>query len=146
MIAKGNLQQGVDTVEASISSCHKCESRFRYATHNHSLGKVYLQIAQGGGGKKDLSFYAKNIGFLIRTVPFAYQKAEEHLAKAIQTSREIGAKSLLGQASLDMGRLHQAKGRTGEARKYMSEAVRFFEECEADVFLKQARDALAALV
>jgi tetratricopeptide (TPR) repeat protein len=145
MITQGNLQQGVAVVEASIKACEKSESRYRYATNHYSLGRVYLQMAQGGGGKKDLSFYAKNIGFLIKTVPFAYQKAEEHLTTAIQTSKEIGAKGLLGQASLEMGRLHQAKGRTDEARKYMFEAVGLFEECEADVYLNQAREALAAL-
>ena len=65
--------------------------------------------------------------------------------KAIQTAREIGAKGVLAQASLDMGRLRQSKGRTDEARKYITEAIQLFEECEADVFLKQAREALAAL-
>jgi len=98
-----------------------------------------------GEREKSFSFIAKNIGFLIKTIPFAHRKAEGHLTKAIQTAKKIGAKGILSQASLDMGRLHQAKGRTGEARKYMSEAIRLFEECEADVFLKQAREALAAL-
>jgi hypothetical protein len=32
-----------------------------------------------------------------------------------------------------------------EARKYITEAIQLFEECEADVFLKQAREALASL-
>jgi class 3 adenylate cyclase/tetratricopeptide (TPR) repeat protein len=145
MITQGNLQLGVDTVEAAINSCHNSESWYRYATNHYSLGRVYLQMAQGGGGKKELSFYAKNIGFLIKTVPFAYKKAEDHLTEAMKTCREIGAKGLLGQATLDMGRLHRAKGRTDEARKEMSEAVQLFEICEADVFLKQAREELAAL-
>jgi len=98
-----------------------------------------------GEGEKSISFIAKNIGFLIKTIPFAHRKAEGHLTKAIETAKEIGAKSILGQAYLDMGRLHQTKGKTDEARKYISDAVRLFEECEADVFLKQAKEALAAL-
>jgi hypothetical protein len=32
-----------------------------------------------------------------------------------------------------------------EARKYISDAIQLFEECEADVYLKQAKEALAAL-
>jgi hypothetical protein len=44
-----------------------------------------------------------------------------------------------------MGRLRQLKGRTDEARQYFVDAIQLFEECEADVFLKQAREALASL-
>jgi tetratricopeptide (TPR) repeat protein len=112
---------------------------------NHMLGKVYSQIAQGGGGKKNISFLLKNIGFLIKTVPFAARKAEEYLHKAIETSKEIGAKSVLGQAYLDLGKLHKAKGRLADARTCISQAVQSFEECEADVYLKQAREVLASL-
>jgi tetratricopeptide (TPR) repeat protein len=144
-IIKGELNKGISIVEGVIQACLEEGMRSRYAQYNHSLGKVYLQIAQGGGGKKDLSFFAKNIGFLIKTVPFAHKKAEEHLNKAIQTAKEIGAKGILAQAYFDMGRLRQTKGKTNEARKYITDAIQLFEECEADVYLKQAREALAAL-
>jgi hypothetical protein len=46
---------------------------------------------------------------------------------------------------MDMGELRKIKGKTDEARKYISDAIQLFEECDADVFLKQAREALAAL-
>ena len=144
MVTKGNLSLGINRMEEVVQTILKKESRWRYAFFNHVLGQVYLQMVQGEG-EKSISFIAKNIGFLIKTIPFAHRKAEGHLIKAIETAKEIGAKSILGQASLDMGRLRQAKGRTDEARKYMSEAIRLFEECEADVFLKQAREAFAAL-
>ena len=88
---------------------------------------------------------AKNIGFLLKNVPFAAKKAENHFQKAIKLAQEIGAKGLLGQATLDLGLLHKIKGRTDEAKKCISDAVRLFEECEADVFLKQAREELASL-
>jgi NAD(P)-dependent dehydrogenase (short-subunit alcohol dehydrogenase family) len=100
---------------------------------------------QGGGGKKSISFFLKNIGFLIKTVPFAARKAEGYFHTAIETAKEIGAKSVLGQAYLDLGKLHKAKGRLPEARTCISQAVQSFQECEADVYLKQARDALASL-
>jgi hypothetical protein len=31
------------------------------------------------------------------------------------------------------------------ARKYITDAIQLFEECEADVYLKQARETLASL-
>jgi hypothetical protein len=37
------------------------------------------------------------------------------------------------------------KGRIDNAKKYITDAIQLFEECEADVYLKQAREALAAL-
>ena len=46
---------------------------------------------------------------------------------------------------MDMEELCKIKSRTDEARKCISDAVRLFEECEADGFLKQAQESLAAL-
>ena len=108
------------------------------------LGRIYKQIAEGAGPLSP-AIVAKNIGFLVKNVPFAAKKAENHFRKAIKLAQEIGAKGLLGQVTLELGLLHKIKGRTDEARKCISDAVRLFEECEADVFLKQAREALAAL-
>ena len=144
-VTKGNLSEGISMLEDVTQLFLENDGRWRYALAHHTLGQIYFKIAHGGGGKKDFSFLVKNIGFFIKTVPFAHKKAEDHLNKAIQTAKEIGAKGILAQACLDMGRLRQLKGKTDEARKYLSEAIQLFEECEADVFLKQAREALAAL-
>jgi tetratricopeptide (TPR) repeat protein len=145
MITEGHIHQGIETLEGLIESNLISGGRYRYALMNYQLGRVYLQITQGGGGKKDLSFLAKNIGFLIKTVPFAHQKAEKHFNITMNIAKEIGAKGVLAQSYFDMGRLRQTKGKTDEARKYIKDAIQLFEECEADVFLKQAREALAAL-
>jgi hypothetical protein len=41
-----------------------------------------------------------------------------------------------------LGKLHKSKGKTEKARECISHAINAFEKCEADVFLKQAREAL----
>ncbi len=51
----------------------------------------------------------------------------------------------MGQAYLDLGLLHRAKKRNDKAQECISEAIKIFEECKAEGFLKQARDALASL-
>jgi hypothetical protein len=51
----------------------------------------------------------------------------------------------MGMAYLDLGLLHKTKGRTGKARECLSEAIRVFEKCEIETYLKQAREALASL-
>jgi tetratricopeptide (TPR) repeat protein len=145
LIAQGDLKEGVALYENAMRTLFESKSLFRYATGNYLMGRVYSKIAQGGGEKKDFSFLIKNIGFLIKTVPFALKKAEEHFNEAIKVAKEIGAKSTLGQAYLELGRLYEAKGKTDKARECISNAIEAFEKCEADVFLKQAREALAAL-
>jgi len=87
----------------------------------------------------------KNIGFLVKNVPFAGKKAEERYTKAIEISREIGAKGLLGTANLDLGLLYKDRKRNDQARECISEAINIFQECEADLYLNQAKEALASL-
>jgi len=131
-------------IEDVKQSCLKNERRWYYGLTEYVLGKVYLQIVEGAG-PTSLSTIAKNIGFLIKNVPFADKKAELHFNKAIDTAKEIGAKGFLGLAYLDLGLLHKAKKRKDQAKECISEAVQLFEQCEADVYLKQARELLASL-
>jgi tetratricopeptide (TPR) repeat protein len=120
------------------------QSRQRLAIMAYIWGKLYLQIVEGRGGR-DFSTLVRNVGFLIRSVPFAAKKAEDHFNRAIEIAREIGAKGALGQAYLDLGLLHRAKGKKDAARECICLAIQFFEECEAEVFLKQAQKALESL-
>lgn len=145
-IIKGDLNKGIRIVQSVIQTCLENGMRYKYVMYNHALGEIYLRVAQGGGGKKDLSFLFKNIGFLIKTFPFAHKKAEKHFNIAMNIAKEIGAKGVLARAYFDMGRLCQIKGRISEARKYITDAIQLFEECGTDVYLKQAKEALAALV
>ena len=92
-----------------------------------------------------LATLAKNIGFIVKNVPFAEKKAEQHFNKAIALSREMGAKGILGQAFLGLGRLYKAKKRNEKARECFSEAAHLFQECDAHVYLKQAKGGLAFL-
>ena len=87
----------------------------------------------------------KNIGFLIKNVPGASKKAEDHFRQTIEVAKEIGANGLLGPAYLDLSLLHKAKKRKDSARECVSEAIKIFEECGAEIYLKQAREELASL-
>ena len=111
---------------------------------NHLLGQIYSQLA-GGKGRTGLSVIVKNIGFLIKTAPFAYRKAESHFHKAIKTAEEIGAKGVLGQAYFDLGRLYGSKGKNRESNNCLSRAIGIFEKCEADNFLSIAKEAVSIL-
>jgi hypothetical protein len=61
-------------------------------------------------------------------------------------AKELGAKGLLGTANLDLGLFHKAKKRNDQAREYISEAIQIFEDCEAEIYLKQAKEAFGSMV
>jgi class 3 adenylate cyclase/tetratricopeptide (TPR) repeat protein len=143
-VAQGHMARGLATVEEATRRSEESGGKFPVIVTEFMLGRIYKQIAEGAGPVNPATI-AKNIGFLVKNVPFAAKKAENHFQKAIGLAQEIGAKSLLGQVTLELGHLHKIKGKNDEARKCISDAVRLFEECEADAFLKQAREALAAL-
>jgi tetratricopeptide (TPR) repeat protein len=145
LIAQGNLRQGIRLYENVIEVFLENKSLYRYAAGNQLMGMVYSKFTQAKGERKDFSFIAKNFGFLMKTLPFAHKKAEEHLNIAIKTAGEIGAKSVLGQSYLELGKLYQVKGRTEKARKCIANAIEVFEHCEAETFLNQAQAALASL-
>ncbi len=82
---------------------------------------------------------------MVKNVPFAGKKAEEHFDKAIEVSREVGAKGFLGTAYMDLGLLYKALKKTNKAKECLSEAINVFKECEAVLNLKQAEEVLASL-
>jgi len=143
-ITRGHLSQGVATVEDLLVDWTENGNKYRYATAENLLGKVYLQIVMGSE-TRSFSFIARNIGFLVKNVPFADRKAEAHFNRSINVAKEIGAKSLLGQARFDLGLLHHAKHRPDQARQCMHEAIQLFEECQAEGFLEKARETLSNL-
>lgn len=144
MIDKGHISPGLKIVDEERQLSLKNERKTLQALLEHFMGKIYLQVVQGEG-PKSLSFLAKNIGFLMKNVPFASQKAEAHFNKAIEVAKRIGANFILGQTYLDLSLLHRSKGRKEQARECISEAIHIFDECEADVFLKQAKEVLTSL-
>jgi tetratricopeptide (TPR) repeat protein len=143
LIAKGHMKQGLRMLEERQQNLIRNQRRAVYALSESVLGKVYSQIATGP--IPAFSIMAKNIGFLVKNVPFAGKKAEEHFNKAIELAKEIGAKSVLGTTYLDLGLLYKARKRSDQARQCISKAIQIFEECEAKVYLKQAKELLASL-
>ena len=90
----------------------------------------------------------KNIGFLIKHVPFAAKKAEAHFNKAIELMNEIGAKGLIGPAYLSLAKFYIATKRSEEVKEI---TCRIFGEVSRivagyDGFIeKYAGDAVMAI-
>jgi class 3 adenylate cyclase/tetratricopeptide (TPR) repeat protein len=145
LIAKGQMGQGLKKLEETIRECSEKHCRYWHSTFELILGQIYLRIVDKSG-TVSLSTMAKNIGFIIKNVPSAAKRAEDHIKKAIAIAKEIGAKGIEGQAYLNLGHLHQAKFRSDQARDCFSKAARIFEECGSEVYLKQAKKALESLL
>ena len=144
LAATGDLDRGLELLRQVEEIYLKINARNVYTNLQLFYGILYLKIIEDGG-PKSFSFMVKNIRSLVKLVPGAARKAEEHFNKAIEVAGEIGARVLLAQAHLGLGLLHKAKGRTEKARESISRAIEIFDEIEAGGFLKQASEALAAL-
>jgi hypothetical protein len=143
LIAKGNIKQGLRKFEEIQEVLLKNHMKVFYAQSEWILGTVYTQFVTSPS--PGLATMAKNIGSIVKIAPFAHKRAEGHFNKAIVLFREMGAKVNLGQAFLGLGRLYKAKKRNVKARECFSEAVRLFQECDAQVYLKKVEEELASL-
>jgi tetratricopeptide (TPR) repeat protein len=143
LIAKGHMKQGAELLEKARKTMIKNQRRVWYALSEHILGEVNLQIATGP--KPALSIMAKNVGFLVKSVPFATKKAEEHFNKAIELLKGIGANGFLGHTYLSLGLLYKSSKRTDQAKQCILEAINVFQECAAETNLKQANETLDSL-
>jgi tetratricopeptide (TPR) repeat protein len=143
-VGKGQMSHGLRTFEDGLRVFLENKRKSCYALFQRTLGQVYLQIVERKG-PISLSMMARNIGFLFKNLPLASQKAEDHLNKSIKAAREIGAKGVLGQAYLYLGFLHRANGKGDQARECLAQAIQVLEQCEAEVFMRQATEALDTL-
>jgi tetratricopeptide (TPR) repeat protein len=143
-IAKGRMTAELKLLKKGQRECADGQEICEHCLSEYLLGNVYLQMVQKSE-PVSLAKVVKNIGFILKNVPVAAQKAEEHLNKAAEIAKKIGAKSISGPAYLDLGYLHRAKKRTYRAKECFSEAMQIFQECEIDGFLKQAKEMLESL-
>jgi class 3 adenylate cyclase/tetratricopeptide (TPR) repeat protein len=143
LIAEGHMKQGAALLEQVRNNCITNQRRVWYALSEYILGEMNLQIATGP--KPSLSIMAKNLGFLVKNVPFAIKKSEDHFNRAIELLKEIGAKGFLGPVYLSLGLLYKASKRTEQARQCIMEAINRFQECDASIYLNQAKEELASV-
>jgi tetratricopeptide (TPR) repeat protein len=143
-VASGRMKDGMKTLLEIRDKFQKNKRGFDWALSEYLLGSIYCQIALGEGDGS-FSTMMKNIGFILKNVPFAAKKAENHFNEAISLADKFEAKGIKGQALLDIGRLYAGKKRINEAKDCLMNAIEVFELCEIETFKKRAQDALASL-
>jgi class 3 adenylate cyclase/tetratricopeptide (TPR) repeat protein len=144
LMAKGQMGLGLKRLKEGKQELLASGGMIFYLQCEYILAKIFLQIAEGAE-PIDLSKIVKNIGFIAKNLPFASKKAEVHLRKVIKDAEEMGANIIMGSAYLDLGLLYKTKKSKDQAHNYIYEAIKIFEECEAEGYLKQANEALESL-
>lgn len=144
LIASGDMARGLSMIQDINRSYRKRGYKYRYAISEYLLGEVFLKLSKRES-KMSLAELLKNDGFILRNVPSAAKKAEEHFRSAIETATEIGARGILGQSLLGLGLLYKSKGKKDAAREYFLKAIELFSACEADTFLAKTNKSLSEL-
>ncbi len=79
-----------------------------------ALAEIYFQMATR---RRHLGFWTivKNLGFILKEVPFARHKAETYLRRIIQVGQEIGAKGFMqNHAALNLELLRRSNSKEGK--------------------------------
>jgi class 3 adenylate cyclase len=144
LIAQGRMSEGMKTLLNARKRSLQTGYKYVYLISEYMLGNIFLQMTLGEG---DISFgtIMRNIGFLVKNLPYAKTKAETHLKKTIILADEISSRNLKGQALFDLGRLYLHRNRKHEAQKCLMEAIEVFEQCGIETYKRQAEKHLSSL-
>ncbi len=143
-ITKGEMSEGLKLIENALKTYSKTHNKLGIIQYESVLGRVYYQIV-AKASPISFSTMAKNVGFILKNVPSAGRKAEEHFNKAIETGKEIGAMTLVGIALYRLALLHIAIKKSDKARVCLTEAIEVLEQCGSEGGLKLAKEAMASL-
>ena len=144
MVAQGELAKGFNRMEAVRQRWVEKDRKACIPIYYYVVGSIYLQILKGAS-PMGIQTVIKNIGFLIKHVPFAAKKAENNFHKAIEAAKEIGAVGIIGQSDHGLGLLYQLKKRNQKAKDCFQKAIDVFGNNQADDFLKLSQEALSSL-
>ncbi|MDX1777626.1 MAG: hypothetical protein R3339_01990, partial [Thermodesulfobacteriota bacterium] len=144
LASEGKFTQGFRMLKGARKKWLDQSALWRYTFSELIFGELFSAMALR---KMEISFrdIVRNLGFLIKNLPFARQKAEKHYMRALTSAQKIGAKAMEGQIHLGLGKLYSRTGNREKARHCFLSAIKLFEVCEAEIFLKQAREALSSL-
>ena len=139
LISRGELARGLKELKRLAASAGNNGRFWAKSVIEHIQGSIYLRLLQR---ESSLGLWGliRNAGFLIKTMPQAAQKAEMHFNRSVSIASRIGSTNIVGQASLDLGRLYQLKKEKERSRECIKEAIRIFQDIGASAHLQNAKD------
>ena len=144
LVSEGKFTQGFRMLKGTQEKWLVHSAPWRSTFAELIFGELFSAMALR---KMPFSFVSivKSIGFLAKNLPFARQKAEKHYKKALVSAQKVGARAMEGQAHLGLGTLYNSTGLKDKARDCFLSAIKLFEGCEAETFLRKTREALSSL-
>lgn len=117
---KGDISKGVDWIEKQISKYQIMENDGMPIVGHIVLGEIYLGMLTREQ-KLPIRVMLRNIGFLLRSLPFAAKKAREHFVAAEDLARSNHAPGFLARSLINLTHLDIQTKRYESARRKLSE-------------------------
>jgi tetratricopeptide (TPR) repeat protein len=142
LIATGQFSRGLKLIKAELGELTDSGRLFTRYLIEVSLAEIYFQMATSSR-RFGLWVAVKNLGFILKEVPFARRKAKAYLTGVIEVGKVAGARGFVqGHALLNLGLLHQQNGMQEQAKECLVEAQRIFSQCESEMSSQQIQRAL----
>jgi class 3 adenylate cyclase/tetratricopeptide (TPR) repeat protein len=145
LFASGKFSRGLKMIEGGLRVLKDNGRLYSRYLLEICLAEIYFQIA---ARTRPLRVWdaVKNLGFIMKEVPFARRKAKAYLNQIIRVGKEVGAKGFVhGHALLNLGLLHQQNGKKEQAKDCLCEAQLILAECNSETSRQQVQQALAAI-
>lgn len=145
LIVNGQFSRGMKMIAAGLRVLTETGRLYsRYLLENN-LAEIYFQMATRAR-PLGVRSVVKNLGFILREVPFAKRRARAYLDQIIQVGKEVGVRGFVqGRALFNLGVLHRLNGRKEQAKECLCEAEQIFGECSSETYSQLVRQALAAM-
>jgi len=137
-VAEGHIKEGIEKIQHLQRTWLENDARLRYGFSELVLGNIFLGMTRAKA-RVSISTIVRSFGFLIKTSANAAHQCEAHYQRAIQVAKAIGAKGILGQAYVGLSHLYHSQGKTEMARESIIVAIDTLMECDAGVYLEEAR-------
>ncbi len=131
----GSFNRGLKVIQNTQVILHDRDSKYRSAAIEFILGQIYSSFIKKDKNKS-ISFFMtiKNLSFLLKNIPSAFETAEKHLLLAVEISKQIGAEGITGQAHLELAQLYLSKTMIVKAKENATIALNIFKRNEAHLF------------
>ena len=144
LVMQGKFAKGVSQIRKHIVESERQGYRLIADWARVFLAEVYLELLTGKE-KPSIGVLMQNIAFLVRTVPFAAQRALELLLQA-SANQQIGKMTeFSARINFDMGIACKLKKRRSQARTYFERAREIAQPLNAATLLTKIDTALAEL-
>jgi len=145
LIATGQFSRGLKMIKAELVGLTHSGRLFTGYLVEVCLAEIYFQIATRA---RPLGLWSafKNLGFIMKEVPFARRKAIAYLNSVIRIGKEVGARSFAhGRALLDLGLLYQLNGKKQQAQECLAETQHILTQCNSETYAQRVQQALAEM-